>query len=236
VMSDVASTPEPTTPAAAAAEPATLSGGLASGIRAPSVISDVASTPAPAAEPIKAVAVAVKGFCTPYNRLLRGLEIPAWISGMLPEIVIVFWLSELYMTHFSILVQRSCGTWYRLERNPNKPKGTLEKRVTFPNGGVDLREVGPVTLRLGAACTDESTVCFFKENPDIEWTQVCNFAREQEQADYSILFNNCQHMAYDFIRQLNVAQESQLNAAQESIPRFEVWCRRLQNQWRSFRN
>mmetsp|Transcript_44322 Transcript_44322/g.103441 ORF Transcript_44322/g.103441 Transcript_44322/m.103441 type:complete len:299 (-) Transcript_44322:63-959(-) len=230
VMSDVASTPEPTTPAAAAAEPATLSGGLASGIRAPSVISDVASTPAPAAEPIKAVAVAVKGFCTPYNRLLRGLEIPAWISGMLPEIVIVFWLSELYMTHFSILVQSSCGTLYRLERNPCKRKETTEKRVKFSSGGVDLREVlepDLETLSLGAECSDGSIVCFVKEDPDIDWTKVHEYKREQEQAEYSTLFNNCQHMAYDFICKFKAAQD---------IPGFEVWCRRLQNQWRTFSN
>jgi len=176
------------------------------------------------------VAITIQSFMTPFNALLRGLEMPLWMQGMVPETVIVWWFSELYMTHFSILVQSSCGTLYRLERNPCKRKETTEKRVKFSSGGVDLREVlepDLETLSLGAECSDGSIVCFVKEDPDIDWTKVHEYKREQEQAEYSTLFNNCQHMAYDFICKFKAAQD---------IPGFEVWCRRLQNQWRTFSN
>ena len=155
---------------------------------------------------------------TPINGVLKALEVPEWM----PELVRVYSLSELYMTHFRLYCQVSPSKWLRLERVEDfkgVTGGVHFKVLREPDGGLGSRiESDTFGDRI-----IHTIICDVK-NVDFRIQDLLQFRQDQGRVAYDLLRNNCQHFVFEALQHIGAPPT-------ESFPR---WARTLQEKWRRY--
>ena len=180
---------------------------------------------------IKRVAIGIRSFDTPINKLLRALEFLAPSRFTLRT----FWFSEFYMTHFILIAEDASGEWLQLQRLPHKELKT-KGSVTDP-GGVQLKPTESVEPYLAAPLSEISLGSVIRledgkeiiiveiKQVEIERTRLNEFQETQGQMEYNCLTHNCQRLVYDFCVELAY------DCPDRHLP-FEFWARNLQDRYR----